>query len=486
MIDLIGNKLLPQNIEAEKNVLSSLLISPEIYIKIAEILQANDFYNEAHKKIYEVISEMLSKDLNIDIVTICDELNKRNELENCGGALYISEIHNTGFSYAYLENAIIVKSDSLKRSQIVRAGFLLQEAYNPQSDIYELLESEQSGLNNDYQSITQSNLMHISELGLKTFDFIQKMQSGEIKPIPTANNLINYFLEGGYSAMNPMNYIVARPGEGKTSAMINDVVHAAKLGFNVGIYSLEQKDIALNIRMIANLMDIDPSEMKSQKENIYKPIMQKLTHGFSKVKELGIWINDKSGWHINKLVLDIPNAIKKFKLDCIYFDYLQLINGQGGTVKNRENEITYICNKFQALSKKINIPLIILAQLNRDAENKRPTLANIRESGGIENSADVVIALFTDKKLEANIEIQKKDLAEKKNSYRVILEKIVLKNRDGKTGFEKVNYEKKYYKMTSIESEEPTYQEPPKETERKYLDEPINLDKFSESKEVPF
>lgn len=470
----LGSKIPPHSMDCEIEVLGSLLLDSNIYDEVINIIKPNDFYNESNKRIFETIIELKEKNENIDTVILAEYLNKKNQLEQIGGVYYLSEITSKTVSSANcLTQCRIIKEYSLKRSQIVLAGRILKEAYDIGFDVFESIQTVYSALDGNLQLLTQGNLKHIKEISVGTFNHIQDMQSGKIQSIPTASPKINYLLRGGYNSINPVNFIAARPGEGKTACMINDVLYAAKKGFKVGIYSLEQTYKALILRMVSNITEIEPDLIISKKKEIYEPLMPMIIKSFEFINKLPIWIDDTSYWHVDNLVVDFKRFIKKHNLDIIFIDYLQLISGLGGNRRNRENEITYVSNKLQQSCKSNNIPFVILCQLNRTGDRAnigkkgRPSLIHLRESGGIENSADVVIALYNDENSELNQKYRAEEIKviDGKQiiieTYKNELEKIVLKNRDGKTGYDKVLFQKNIYKMTEIEER---YQEPPKST----------------------
>jgi replicative DNA helicase len=439
---IIGTNIPPHSVESEKTILGSLIMNPDNFEKIS-IVSETDFYSNQNKTIFALLEKMYKSNITIDLVSLAEYIIKEDDTIDLS---YLSEIDNSTPTSANIEtHCKIIKEYSLKRQLIALGGRMIADGYDKGSDVLDSIAAIQSALNNEIQLLTQGNTKHISEITVPAFDMVQNLQSGKIKSIPTANYLINYYLKGGLTAINPVTVVAARPGEGKTAYLVDFANNASSKGYNVLIYSLEMNNIALAIRLCSNESNIDSYDIYKYKQN--NELLSRIADGFAKLHNKNIWIDDRSGWHVDKLAIDIANKIKKHNINIVLFDFLQIIRGSGKTINTRENEITYICNRLQESAKSNCIPFLILAQLSRDAANKRPDLSNLRESGAIEQVADNVIFLYS-----KDVDRQTKD--------EIDIDLILAKNRDGRAGIETVKFYKKYYKFTSIERER-EYQDPP-------------------------
>lgn len=416
------------NFDLEQKVLTALLQFPEKFLIVSNLMDEELFVHPLHKLIFKKFYEMqLHNEYDFEKLLLSFDEEQRNK---------VMVLLVANYSYDILIHARILKEYWVKR-KINNAIIKLTQNLEENADAFELLNELDTLTYDIMQKLIQGNLKHISEFSLKMFDEIMQMQDPNFKinSIPLQNEKINSCLYRDGLIAKRLYGIAARPGEGKTSYLVDFI--ANNIDKNILFYSLEMTSEEIIEMMLANQTLIDPNRIIGKsKEKLSSPELIKIGDKLGKFKDYNIYFDDDSSWHIDKLRVDIRNNVKKFKIDVVLIDYLQLIDGSGGTRITRESQVTYVANQLKTICKVATVPVFVSIQLNRDVDKNEkpqpPKLNQMRESGGIEQALDVAIAIY-DEKEKFNIE---KGLAEVKL--------LILKNRRGKKGFEKVVFNKPY------------------------------------------
>jgi replicative DNA helicase len=386
----------PQNIDIEKAVLGAILLEKNAINEVSQILTPDVFYKDAHRSIYESIIELYSTSEPIDILTVTNLLRKNGKLEQAGGAFYVAELTENVSSSANLDtHSKILMENYIKRESISTASMLQKMAYDPITDPFELIEffSEfnlkilnqiDNGKTEDFRGILLNRIKKIGNLIGK---------EGKLTGIDTGYQSIN-LLTGGWQKPD-LIIIAARPAMGKTAFMLNLVRACAKSGKNCAVFSLEMSKDQLTDRLIA-IETHEASASNISKGKITEDQYQAIVKKSSQMLNWGISIDDTAGLSINQLKSKAYKLKNTNSIDMIVVDYLQLMSGEGKG--NREQEISQISRGLKKLAKELDIPVIALSQLSRSVEtrggDKRPQLSDLRESGAIEQDADIVIFLY--------------------------------------------------------------------------------------------
>ena len=424
-----GGRILPNNFEAEQAVLGCALIDSEICLNIVGKLDASDFYNETHRHIFQAIKELQKNSVNVDFVTVSDYLDRKGLINNVGGMAYITTLTNVVPSAAgYTHYVEIVRKSSVLRQIIITCGDTITKAYDKDSDesilgatekaLYEIAERDQSGALEKIEIPLEKVINRIEEIhkdagatrGLKTgFYQIDKATNGLQK-----SDLI---------------IIAARPGVGKTSLAMNIVSNAAlDSKAKCAVFSLEMGKEQLAQRMLFSVANV--SMAKALRGDLNESDWAKIWKAEKKLKDADIFIDDNA-MNTPSQVLAKCRKLKREKgLDLIAIDYLGLMKSDEKT-DNRQNEVASISRQLKILAKEINVPVLALCQLNRSVEQRdngkpgKPVLSDLRESGSIEQDADMVWFIHRD--------MSAKEIAEDKTGN-YTAELIIAKFRNGQPG----------------------------------------------------
>lgn len=433
-IDFDYGKIPPQAIELEEAVLGSLLLESKSFNKIADILRVHDFYRDEHQKIFSAMSDMYLNNQAIDIITVTEELRNRKEIDEIGGALYVTQLSSRVASSAHLEfHSKILKQKSVKRMIISKSMQMINSAYDDSSnlsDVIDLLNKETEEINREL--INSNTLSHIS-IGVKesTKEMKQRerlAKDGKMVGIKTPFRKLDELTTG----WKPTDLIIiaSRPSFGKTGLALAIAKIAAKENNAVCIISKEMPKKRLTDRLILSESDINPGKFRSGLLNDQDWVL--FNKAAKKIEKLPIWIDDNPYSTVTYIKSRLRILKNEKKLDLVIIDYLQLIsvNDIRQRNKNREQEIAQISSSLKEIAKELNIPIILLSQLNRLVEqrsNPKPKLSDLRESGSPEQDADLVILLNRPEKYGIRTY---DDGTPTKN----IAELILAKHRDGPTG----------------------------------------------------
>jgi replicative DNA helicase len=422
----------PQNIEAEQSVLGAIILDNESLPKAIEILSAEDFYKETHSRLYRAILSLFEKNEAIDIVTLTDYLRRTNELESVGGLSYLSSLASGVLTSANIKyHAKIVREKALLRSLIQTATHIASRVYEDSLDADEMVDYAEKMIFDIADKRTKTSFFSLKDVIKDTFKMIEHLYDKKeaITGVPSGFRDIDELTAG----FQPSDLIIigGRPGMGKTAFALNIAQHVAiDLKEPVAVFSLEMSKEQLALRMLCAESMVDSSRVR--KGFIGKQDWPRLTNAAGRLAESPIFIDDSSAI----TVLEVRAKARRLKMEhgalsLVVVDYLQLMRSRGN-FERREQEISEISRSLKALAKELKVPVVALSQLNRGVESRgdrRPTLADLRESGAIEQDADVIIFLYRD-------EIYNKNNPSNKGRAEV----IIAKQRNGPTGVVNLTY----------------------------------------------
>ncbi|MHB1296391.1 MAG: replicative DNA helicase [Anaerolineae bacterium] len=419
-----ADRLPPQNIEAEQSVLGSLLIDPDAIIKIGNFLKAEDFYREAHQLIFGSILRLHERRLPADYVTLVDELERQNQLEIIGGSAYLTSLINTVPTSVHVEHyAHIVERTSVMRSLIRAAGEIAALAYEEREEVDEVIDQAERILFEVSQRRISKSLVPISEIIRSYYDRVEFLveHRDETLGVPSGFTDLDRLLGG----LQPSDLIIiaARPGVGKSSLAVTIATNAAlKHNAVVAIFTLEMSGEQVVQRMISANTGIDSQRLRLGR--IEDREWDQFTSVSGTLSEAAIYIDDTP----SPSPMEIRTKARRLKaesnLDLVIIDYLQLMQSGDRRNENRVQEISYISRSLKALARELNVPVIALSQLSRAVESRtdrRPVLSDLRESGSIEQDADVVMFIY------------REDMYDEDSPRINIADIIVAKHRNGPT-----------------------------------------------------
>lgn len=424
----MNEKVLPHNIDAEKSVLGSMFLSKYALQKGIEALTKDLFYLEANGIIFETIKNLREKLISIDMTTVTEELENQKQLKKIGGIEYLTEIINFVPTAANIDEYIrIVEEKAILRRLIEEATQIVSSGYDQGEDINDVLDNAEKKILNVVKTKKGTEFRSIQDVLLKTQSDLETLskQKNEITGIPTGF----YDLDKVTSGLHPNELIIiaARPAMGKTAFALNLATNIAmNTDKTVALFNMEMSGEQLAMRMLSSVGQIDGYKLKSGKleHNDWK----KFNEAMSRLAETKLFIDDTSGMTISEIKAKCRRLYNsEGGLGVIIIDYLQLISGSAKYAGNRQQEVSEISRSLKTLAMELNVPVIALAQLSRTVEgreDKRPLLSDLRESGSIEQDADIVAFLYRDDYYTKQISI---DENTSKSEF------IIAKHRSGPT-----------------------------------------------------
>ncbi|OCS87916.1 replicative DNA helicase [Caryophanon tenue] len=448
MADPIMDRVPPHNQEAEQAVLGAIFLDPTTLITASEILRAEDFYRSAHQKIFETLIRLSDQGKAIDVVTVTEELSSKKELENVGGVAYLMELSSavpTAANVGYY--AKIVEEKALLRRLIHVATKIAEDGYTREDEVEALLGEAERKVMEVANRKNASDFRHIKDVLVNTYDNIEQLQhrTGDVTGVPTGFVDLDK-LTAGFQR-NDLIIVAARPSVGKTAFALNVAQNVAvRANENVAIFSLEMGAEQLIMRMLCAEGNIDAQNLRTGA--LTPEDWNKLMIAMGTLSDSGIFIDDTPGVRISEIRAKCRRlANEQGGLGMILIDYLQLIQGNGKAGESRQQEVSEISRSLKALARELKVPVIALSQLSRGVEqrqDKRPMMSDLRESGSIEQDADIVAFLYR------NDYYDKSDEAEDKG----IIEIIVAKQRNGPTDTVKLMFKKEYNKFINLDFSE--------------------------------
>jgi replicative DNA helicase len=393
-------KMPPQATDLEQAVLGALMLERDALSNVIDILKPESFYRDAHKVIFEAIRELFNNSEPIDIKTVVHQLRKFGKLEDVGGAYYIAELTSIVNSAANIEyHARIISEQSIKRELIRISSEIQRDAYEDTIDVFNLLDKAEQSLFEISEAHIRKNYDSMSDLLTQAISEIEekKNQKDGLTGVPSGFTALDRVTSG----WQPSDLVIlaARPGMGKTAFVVSALRNAA-IDFKeaVAIFSLEMSSVQLVNRLISAEAELESEKIKNGKLEDYE--WEQLLHKTSKLSEAPIFIDDTPGLSILELRAKARRLKAQHDIKLLVIDYLQLMTGDSSKNSggNREQEIATISRSLKGIAKELNIPVIALSQLSRAVEtrggDKKPQLSDLRESGSIEQDADMVIFLY--------------------------------------------------------------------------------------------
>jgi replicative DNA helicase len=430
----------PQNLEAEQSVLGSILLDNEALYQVAEILQEKDFYREAHRMIFSSIMSLMDRDEPADLVTLTNELKQKGDLAQVGGVTYLAQVVDAVPTAANVEYyAKIVREKAILRDVIHASTEIITSAYQESNDIVEFLDKAEQVIFQVSESREKAGLVPISNV-LKT-SFKQIEQNYERKELITGLATGFKDLDKLTAGLQPSDLIIVagRPAMGKTSFVLNIAEHVAlKEKESVAIFSLEMAREQLASRLLCSMAKIDSSRLRSG--FIDEVEWMRLTDAAGMLSDSKIFIDDMGQANVFEMRAKARRLKSSKGLGLVIIDYLQLMRGPG-KAESREREISEISRSLKAMAKELNVPVIALSQLNRGVESrtdKRPMMSDLRESGAIEQDADIIGFIYRD------------EVYNKETPDPGIAEFNVVKHRNGAIDMVRLSFQGKYTRFENL------------------------------------
>ena len=435
-------KIPPHDIEAEQAVLGSMLTDKEAVASAIEVLKPEDFYREDNRAIYSSILSLYAKPEPIDVITVKAELIEDGKFESVGGLEYLASLPDKVPTTANVEKYIkLVEEKSILRNLIKVSNEIITLGYGESEEVDAIMDQAEKKIFELMQKKNQKGYTPIKDILIETFAEIEKLynQKGHITGVPTGFADLDQITSGLHNS--DLILIAARPAMGKSAFALNIATNAAvRNGTPVAVFGLEMSKEQMVNRILCSEAMVDSQKVRTGK--MEETDWVKLATALGPLSEAPIYIDDTPGISI----MEIRAKCRKLKLDknigLVVIDYLQLIQGTGKKGANREQEISEISRSLKILAKELNVPVVALSQLSRAAEQRqdhRPMLSDLRESGAIEQDADIVMFLYRDDYYNPD--------SEKKN----IAEIIISKHRNGSTGTVELLWLNNYTKFANIE-----------------------------------
>lgn len=432
--------LMPQNVEAEEAVLGAILVNPNVITKVVETLKPESFYKPAHRYIYEAMLQLFNTNERIDIVSVSDVLNYNSKLETIGGRAFVNDLCYKTITTSNIEYyAKIVQEKAIKRALINAGSEIVSLGYDV-NPIDQSLDSAEKLIFDIASKKATTDLVHVKDLVLKTYENItyRYEHKGELSGIPTDFYDLDVSLNG--LQKSDLIILAARPAMGKTALALNIAQNVAiKAKIPVAIFSLEMSKHQLIQRMLCSEAEVDAQRLKTG--NLQNKDWEKIVSAMDDIAKAPIYIDDTPG----STLTDIRAKCRRLKMEeknlgLVLIDYLQLIESSGR--EDRMQQISAISRGLKILAKELDVPVLALSQLSRAVESrtdKRPMLSDLRESGSIEQDADIVMFIYRDeyyKKAEEDEEDISARAASKGES-----EIIIAKHRNGSVGTVKLLFQ---------------------------------------------
>ncbi len=432
---------LPQSIEAEQSVLGSMIIDKNAIAKVLESLEEEDFYRDGHKVIYRTILEMFRNDIAVDLLTLLEYLKSTDMLERAGGVTYITELSSSVPTTANLGAYIKIVSDkSTLRKLIKSSTTIIEESYNNQSNVEDVVDSAEKKIFNIAEKRTSKDFEPLSDVLERGFAQIEKLfnNKGTITGVGSGFTDLDAKTSGFQSG--DMILIAARPSMGKTTFALNIVEHVAlREHKSVVVFSLEMSKEQLAYKLLCSEANVDMLRLRTG--TLEDKDWENIAMAAGPLSKAKIYIDDTAGVTVMEMRSKCRRLKMEYGIDLIVIDYLQLMSGGSGS-DNRQQEVSEISRSIKALAKEMECPVIALSQLSRAPEQRadhRPMLSDLRESGSIEQDADIVMFLYRDEYY--NKETEDKNIGEC----------IMAKQRNGPVGTVKLAWLGQYSKFGNLD-----------------------------------
>ncbi len=431
---------LPHNLEAERSVLGAILIHNDAFNVAAEVIDSRDFFRDAHRRVFDKMVDLNERNQVIDLVTLKDELGRSGDLDEVGGAAYIAALADGVPRSTNVEHyARIVKEKATLRDLIHSAGKILATAYRAEEDPDVLLDQAEQEIFSIAEGRIHTGFVPLSDLVQGSFTTIEQLQEhkGLLTGVPSGFVDIDNLTSGFQSS--DLVIVAARPSMGKTSFVLNVAQHVGtKTGGTVGFFSLEMSKEQLFLRMLTAEAEVDSHRFRGGflSERDYG----QLSSALGRLAEARVFIDDSAGIGVLEMRAKARRLKAEHGLDLLVVDYLQLMQGRG-RFENRTQELATISRALKGLAKELGVPVVALSQLSRAPESRsdrRPQLSDLRESGALEQDADVVMFIFREEQYDPTPENEN------------LADVIIGKQRNGPTGTVKLAFLKQYTRFANL------------------------------------
>jgi len=436
----VPERTLPHNLEAERSVLGAILIHNDAINSAAQIVDSRDFFRDAHRRIWDKMVVLSEKNLPIDYVTLKEELARTGELEEVGGPAYITAlVDGVPRSTNVEQYARIVKEKSVLRSLIYSANRIATSAYEAEEDPETLLDSAERSIFEIAEGRIRQGFVPLRDLVHSSFATIEKLQQhkGLVTGVPTGFTDLDEMTSG----LQPSDMIIvaARPSMGKTSFVLNIAQHVGTTtDMTVGFFSLEMSKEQLFLRMLTSEARIDAHRFRSG--YLGEKDYAKLSQAMAKLADARVYIDDTASIGVLEMRAKCRRLMAEAGLHLVIVDYIQLMTGRG-RFESRQQEISAISRSMKGLAKELNVPIVCLSQLSRAPESRsdhRPQLSDLRESGALEQDADLVMFIY------------REDQYERSEENQGVASLIVGKQRNGPTGEVQLAFLREYTRFENL------------------------------------
>ncbi|MBT4384637.1 replicative DNA helicase [Candidatus Peregrinibacteria bacterium] len=438
-------KIPPHNLEAEKSVLGSVMIEKNAIIKIADLIEPEDFYFDTHGIIYTAMQELFAKRSPIDLLTVSTWLRDNNKIDQIGGQTYLEELCNEVLTASHVfQYALLVKQKSTLRKLVSAGSNIAAIGYKEDEDVDELVDRAEKELFNVSQAFMRNRFVPIKDVLATTYEKISELHDPETadkyKGLQTGYHALDNILIG----FQPSDLVIlaARPSMGKTALALNIAQNAALKGKSVGVISLEMSKEQLVERLFVGMLGVDSWKMKTGQ--LTQDDFMRMGQVMDQLNSCKIFIDDSAGSSVSELKAKARRLQMEHGLDMLVVDYLQLMSyGKSGTsITNRVQEISEISRSLKQLARELHIPILALSQLSRAVEQrpvKIPQLSDLRESGAIEQDADVVLMMY------------REDYYEEDTDRAGITDIFIRKHRHGSVGRIELLFKKEQLRFFDID-----------------------------------
>ena len=442
--EVIVGKIPPQNVDAEKSLLGAILIDEEVLADVAEITKVIDFYDKRHSIIYDGMIRLYERRSPVDLLTLTDELKKRGDLDTIGGSSYLSELTNYVPTAAHAKSYADIVSQAAVRRRLIRAGGEISDlAFNEELSVPQLLGQSEAELFNVSDQSLKQDLTSIEEILDESFERLDELykNKGSLRGIKTGYRDLDNMTAG--LQRSDLIILAARPAMGKTTLVTNLAYNVATIEKkSVLFFSLEMSKEQLVDRMLADAAGVDSWNIRTG--NLSDDDFAKLSEAMGEMAEAPIYIDDTPGVSVLEMRTKARRAAHENELGLIIIDYLQLMQGSGSSQAqgNRVQEVSEISRGLKLLARELNVPVIALSQLSRSVESRQPQipqLADLRESGSIEQDADIVMFIY--REAYYNPETEREN----------ITDLILAKHRHGPTGTVELYFHPELLRFMSLD-----------------------------------
>ena len=439
----------PHNLEAESSLLGAILIDADAIVRVADIVSVDDFYDERHQRIFEAIMKLYEKHSPIDVLTLSDQLKSSGFLDIVGGATYLTELTNYVPTAAHVEEyANIVAQKAIRRRLIKASQTMVSFGYDEETSIQDLIESAESELFKVSQQHVKQDIASIEDILAESFERLDELHKdkGKIRGVPTGLRDLDNILAG--LQRSDLIILAARPSMGKTALTLN-LAHniATKTELPVLLFSLEMSKEQIVDRMLSMESGVDAWNIRTG--NLSDSDFEKIGQAMGTLSEAPIYIDDTPGITISDMRTKARREQHQRQLGAIMVDYLQLMSGGSrfGGDTNRVQEISEISRGLKAIARELNVPIVALSQLSRSVESRSPQipqLADLRESGSIEQDADVVAFIY------------REDYYNPDTDRKNLTDIFIKKHRNGPVGQVELYFDRERQRFKSLDKRQST------------------------------